>query len=318
MAGKEPLVRASRVTPYRRRVGVVIALFAAGAVIGGVTGCAAPHDAGEYFGDRVRDFADCWRASAGPALGLHVRASAIILQAGEGFAWGRDFGWDGPGGAFPPTWRRLSCTAWVPIVFFHDVDIRAFPPDAPWKPYLAVRLGESPPPNLAAADVTDITTDALVTGYRWKHHGRTLPRWTRVADLYWVEADVTPLLFSVRFGFNPLEFLDWLAGLVCVDMLSDDHFVADVPGAVEIIAAAGRGEAEAVRALLSRNRRLAYARDPHGTTPLHAAAREGYEEIVLPLLSANAERHARDDMDRTPADLAEDNGHGDLARFLRR
>ena len=200
-----------------------------------LTGCAHPKGVGDYFADRGSDFAHCWRMSGGYGLGLHVRARAIILDAGEGFAWGRDFGYDGPAGAQPPAWNKLAASITVPIIFDYDVDVRGLADDAEWKPFLRLRYPEELlPHHLPEADVTWLKSGAMVIGYSYKDISRTLPPWTKVADYFWVQAEATPVFVSVRFGFNPLEFLDWLAGIGFLDPLGDDDFGEDerpAPGA---------------------------------------------------------------------------------------
>jgi ankyrin repeat protein len=54
-----------------------------------------------------------------------------------------------------------------------------------------------------------------------------------------------------------------------------------------------------------------------GYRPLHQAAVAGREDLVEILLAAGADRHARCDRDKTPADYAEERGHASLAQKLR-
>jgi hypothetical protein len=188
-----------------------------------LAGCAAPDGVGGYFVARGSDFADMWRLSLGPALGLHARVRAVVLHAGEGFSVGRDYGWDGSAGASAPRWRRLSYTLWAPVVWLHDVDVRGLDPDADWAPYLRVRLNEKRPPrDMEPAEVIRIQTRAVLLGYRYRSKERDVPHWTEVADYYWVSAEATPLVLTVRAGINPVELLDWLGGLFCLDLLGDD------------------------------------------------------------------------------------------------
>ena len=200
-----------------------LCLMVAGLVAVLLTGCAHPQGVGDYFADRGRDFAHCWRVSGGYGLGLHVRARAIIFEAGEGFAWGRDFGYDGPAGASPPAWNKLAASITVPIIFDYDVDVRGLEDGASWEPFLKLRYPpELTPKHLPVADTTWLKSGAMVIGYSYKDVSRELPPWTKVADYFWVQAEATPIFVSVRFGFNPLEFIDWLAGIGCLDVLGDD------------------------------------------------------------------------------------------------
>ena len=282
-------------------------------------GCAAPRGVGEYFGDRGRDFADCWRFSLGYGLGVHARARAVIAEAGEGFSYSRDFGWDGPAGVDAFHWRRLASSITVPILFEYDVDVREFDADTPWLPFLRIRLADrSAPTDLPSAGVADLSSTAILVGYHHKTHARTLPPWSRTADLFWIQADATAVVPSVRFGLNPLELLDWLCGLGCVDILGDDHFVADRPGVAEILAAARDGDDAAVAALLAETPRLAYAHDAELRTPLHYAAQAGHLAVVERLMKANADPRALDRDRQTPIDFATDEGNPDLAQRLER
>lgn len=58
-------------------------------------------------------------------------------------------------------------------------------------------------------------------------------------------------------------------------------------------------------------------RQAGGWTPLHQAAATGDEIVVSALLDAGAKHDALSDDDRTPADLAAERGHPDLAARLR-
>jgi hypothetical protein len=195
-----------------------------------LTGCATPDSVGGYFVARGNDFADMWRITLGPALGLHVRARAVIFQVGEGFSVGHDYGWDGRAGARVATWNRLSYSMWVPIAFNHDVDVRGYDPENLWEPYMRIRLGEPRPPagkqpeDMLPAQIIEYRTSAILTGYRHRYYEREPRRWTRVADYYWIGAEATPAILTIRFGLNPVELLDWLGGIYCLDLLDDDGF----------------------------------------------------------------------------------------------
>ena len=191
-----------------------------------VVGCARPDSMGGYFMDRGRDFGECFKGSAGYGWGIHARAEALITGAGMGMARGRKFGWDGPGGVGTAQWSKIAASAWVPIVFEYNVDARAVEEGAALAPFTALRLADKYPPELPAEFVL-LRADAIKAGYNWRLQRREVPKWTRLADRYWIEADVTAMPVSLRLGFNALEFLDSLVGLGCLDMLGDDRHTGE-------------------------------------------------------------------------------------------
>ena len=289
------------------RRGTVVTVLCALIACGLLCGCAAPRGVLEYFGDRGRDFVDCWRISAGPALGIHARARALMLvDEGIGFAAGHDFGYDGPGGAFPGTWRKMTASLGL-VLLMYNVDVRGLEKGAEWGPFLKFRLkADESLKDLPPAEVTELESIILVTGYQHREHSRTLPPGTEVADMFWTQAEATPGLVSVRFGLNVVEFFDWFLGIGCIDFLGDDAFVGDTPGCAAIMEAAREGRIDAVRDCLDESSRLAYARNRSLRTPLHEAAQAGHKEIVELLLSYNADAEAKDKEKKTPLELARD------------
>ncbi|XP_069864149.1 cyclin-dependent kinase inhibitor 2A-like [Dipodomys merriami] len=53
------------------------------------------------------------------------------------------------------------------------------------------------------------------------------------------------------------------------------------------------------------------------TRPVHDAAREGFLDTLVMLHRAGAQLHVRDAWGRLPVDLAEEQGHWEVARYLR-
>ncbi|XP_004638619.1 cyclin-dependent kinase 4 inhibitor B [Octodon degus] len=53
------------------------------------------------------------------------------------------------------------------------------------------------------------------------------------------------------------------------------------------------------------------------TRPIHDAAREGFMDTLVALHRAGAQLDVRDAWGRLPVDLAEEQGHRDVARYLR-
>ncbi len=185
-------------------------------------GCAAPQSVGGYFADRGRDFAESFRLSAGPGVGLHARVNAIVLFAGEGFSRAEKYGWDGAGGVRGPHWSKLAVTVWIPILFGYDSDVRGLDEGAPWRYFLKPHF-DDPRPLAFAAEVAHLSGHLMLTGYDWRYHRRGIRRGTDLADRSWIEVDATAAVLSVRAGFNPAEFFDFLIGLGCLDILGDDR-----------------------------------------------------------------------------------------------
>lgn len=83
--------------------------------------------------------------------------------------------------------------------------------------------------------------------------------------------------------------------------------------------AAYRGKRSLLKLLVAAGGRLDAGGD--GPTPLHAAARMGHREVVKWLVSRGADLDARDTVGPWPGKtalmLAEENGHIEVARFLR-
>jgi len=202
-------------------IGVLLAAILA-------AGCAAPRSVGGYFADRGRDFGESFRLSAGPGIGLHARVNAIILFAGEGFARAHKFGWDGAAGIPSAHWDMLAMTVWVPILFDYDSDVRNLDKGTPWRYFLKPHL-DDPRPAALPADVAYLSGHLIFTGYYWRYNRRDIRRGTDLADRSWIEADATAAVLSVRAGFNPAEFFDFLLGLFCVDILGDDRHVTPSP-----------------------------------------------------------------------------------------
>ena len=91
-----------------------------------------------------------------------------------------------------------------------------------------------------------------------------------------------------------------------------------VGGRSPLFIAANNGHIDVVRALLLVLPAGGVdAADPHGTTPLAAAAEEGHEAVVAQLLAADANPSLADGDGDTALGLAVANGHGGVAELLR-
>lgn len=269
-----------------RRAALVLA-----ALLSLAAGCSAPRSVGEYVGDRARDLVDCFRVSIGYGGGLHARIHTVLLPPiGIGAASAKKFGWDGPGGAGAFYWGEGSASlflfplAWIEIdVRTPDLDIvkelqRGKRPDMRNFRFVAKQMAH----GLLLGEAVDETT------YR-----RTISKGTQAADRFWLGADVTLIIPSARAGVNPAEILDFALGLFGLDILGDDHWVAETDQAREIIDAAAEGDVEKVKALLDDNSRLVYARNRAHATPLYIAAEHGHADVVEALFANGAHAHAR-------------------------
>lgn len=203
------------------------ALLTVGVLLVILTGCVTPTSVGGYFADRGSDFGACFRASGGPALGVHARARALIFGYGLGFAYGHSYGWDGQVGATGPGWNKLAASCGVPFIWNYDVDVRNIDDGASWDPFLKTYY-HAPVPQEFNAEVTDFGGWLLLgtIPYGAKQMKFPTSAGMRYADNYgWIEVDATPLIANVRVGFNAVHFLDFLCGWFCLDMLGNDRHV---------------------------------------------------------------------------------------------
>ena len=84
------------------------------------------------------------------------------------------------------------------------------------------------------ADVVTEAVDALFQEATYTQlYRQDVPLGTRGAEHFWVEADVTAGIPSAKLGFNLAEFLDFLLGIGCLDMLGDDFWVKGGPAEEE-------------------------------------------------------------------------------------
>lgn len=97
-------------------------------------------------------------------------------------------------------------------------------------------------------------------------------------------------------------------------------------GDADLASAAARGQVEKVmmmgsapmaELLLLRGAEPNCADPATLTRPVHDAAREGFLDTLVALHRAGAQLDVRDAWGRLPVDLAEQQGHRDIARYLR-
>jgi len=84
----------------------------------------------------------------------------------------------------------------------------------------------------------------------------------------------------------------------------------------DILSAANAGKTEVVEALLQKDAAQAAAKNAHGRTPLHLAARRGHSRTAAALLKAGAAVNARDEEGWTPLHFAAAGGYAEAVRVL--
>ena len=119
----------------------------------------------------------------------------------------------------------------------------------------------------------------------------------------------TPLHLAVFFGQAPVA-RELVARGAPLDKVSDNAMrVTPLHSAV-----AGQDQ-EAITTLVEAGAEV-NVRQRHGWTPLHSLAQQGDARMTDLLLARGAQPDARNDDDKTAADLARANGHEELAQRL--
>ena len=187
-----------------RRLLIMAALSAAMAL----SGCS-------YLQDRGRDFQDCFKANVGTGFG--ICAGARVTDA-----------INCPLGFFQGSWRVGVDGRTRPQYYWSEGEMGGLlaldhwefrgPEDKPglsmarawmWSGWLTAGGPEEdlpPPPHI----------------YR-HYNGEQPSQGTKLAERYWLEAEVFALVLGARVGVNPVEIADFLVGLVTVDILDDDR-----------------------------------------------------------------------------------------------
>jgi len=190
------------------------------AVLVSTTGC-------HYVSRRGHDFADMFKLSGGLHLGVSASARAFIFGYGAGAAQSYRVGIEKKG--IFGQWEEFEV---------------GFPAINAWGIYdLAdgmYRNGESLERALGALynqafeegfagprREVYIPIIAMPLSYEESAEGGIKEK-HRFAEYCWVEGGGGALL-SVRAGFNPLEFIDFLAGWTTLDIIGDDDRVKDKP-----------------------------------------------------------------------------------------
>ncbi len=172
---------------------------------------------GNYFGNRARDFGECFAAQVGLGVGLGVDIRAVgILHAsvGGGFYFdGATLGW-AYGAPLPSALRGLSRHA---ILRFTGFPLSWFPLREWFSliPTHTSRLG--PNEEHYCYFLLPVITDAFL------HSDDEISpaTWARI-HAFDIEVGAFAIVLGARVGFSPGEFLDFLLGWVGIDIAGDD------------------------------------------------------------------------------------------------
>jgi len=187
-----------------RRLPFMAALCAAVAL----SGCS-------YLQHRGKDFQDCFKANLGTGFGLYagVRATDVL---------------NFPLGFFQASWRLGVDGRTRPQYYWPEGEMGGLLALDHWE-----FRGPEDEPGLSKARAW-IWSGWLTAGgpeedlppppyIHREYEGEEPSHGTRVADRYWLEAEVFALIVGARAGLNPVEMVDFLLGLVTVDILDDDR-----------------------------------------------------------------------------------------------
>jgi len=153
-------------------------------------------------------------------------------------------------------------------------------------------------------------------------------------------AFLMPSLFQLTISVNSQPELltsdgrgveDWISDGMPVEEIRDiyDHFGVNPRrgsrgvGQTLLHVAAEAGRADVAEWLIRDHRLDVDKQVPEpwvdaGDTPLHKAAEAGHADVVRVLLASGADARIEDRWGRTPADLAQREGHEAIARLLKR
>jgi len=181
------------------------------------TGCARP---ASYWQNRVRDLAQCSTVAAGIGLGLDAEIHVTDwVGTGVGASVTAKYGWGigYPVGDDVSSWPCLERHVGFPIRHLALVC-------APrW-----ATPNELPPsgPEFLITDATwriRRTASVLLVNLASFHRGGGWVSDVRTIDRFGIDVGATLLVPSVRVGFNPAQFLDFLLGWTTLDIAGDDE-----------------------------------------------------------------------------------------------
>ena len=177
----------------------------------------------QYASDRLDDFGDSFQLNAGAGLGLYVHVTAtdyIKLALGWKECAARA-GWDpfiaprAPADADGWLWQE-SAVAYL----FRSWDYRD-PVNATENPDAQVAMDRKA--------IVPIVLERFGTRYAGESTLGPGHEAEEFADRCWIEADVFAAFVGLRFGFNLVQFVDFLGGFTTLDILGDDGGAAGPP-----------------------------------------------------------------------------------------
>ena len=183
---------------------------------------------GSYFGNRARDFGECFalHAGFGAGLGVDVEAAGVLHVAVGGAMFLRPFtlGW-GYGYAYPHgSLHDYSGSETAMGSFSGFPFLVPSPHGLPmWSEY--PHMSHMTPHDYHGCYfILPAVTDWFIPGnvgdtYR-ERPGRAIV-WARIHS-FDIEASFMALFIGARVGFSPGEFLDFLLGWVGIDIAEDD------------------------------------------------------------------------------------------------
>lgn len=149
-------------------------------------------------------------------LGLAVEAKLGPLDGTLGgwyaeYGWGKDTFWQRPGFVLQNHGIGIPFTTLSPLAYGNSL-ARAFATSATGNHPAAPDAFTDVHGWLFVSDVFDLD-DA--SPFR-------LSTRQRLADLFGIEVGLYPVFWGVRFGFNVVEFADFVLGFVGIDVMADD------------------------------------------------------------------------------------------------
>jgi ankyrin repeat protein len=143
---------------------------------------------------------------------------------------------------------------------------------------------------------------------------------TQGATIQFLQEQNTSLEIIGPGGWRPVHFAAYHNRQNCLEQLVSRGCQADVvdeAGSTPLHLAADQGHNEMVIMLLAMGLKIDAQDTTYGRSPLHYAAMSGHGAVVRTLLLNCANDNLRDNQDKTPIDLAEEQGNKGLAAAMK-